>query len=111
MSDQAEPSASPQPAPGPAPRHPRLLDLRFVIALMFAIFGILVTGAGIMAPPDQIERAAGINISLWTGLAMLALSAGMGLWVAVAPPDVPEGHVVDDSDLSVTGSDDPPDAP
>lgn len=110
MSDQVS-GSTPPPAPGPAPSHPRLLDLRFVIALMFAIFGILVTAAGVVAPPDQIDKAAGINISLWTGLAMLLLSAGMGLWVVLAPPDVPEGHIVDDSDLSPTGSDDPPGAP
>ena len=104
-------SATPVPVPGPPPRRARLLDLRFVISLMFAIFGILVTIAGLTAPPDQIERAAGINISLWTGLAMLALSAGMGLWLVLAPPDVPEGHIVDESDLGGGASEHPPTAP
>lgn len=110
MSDP-QPSTAPEPVPGQPPRRARLLDLRFVISLMFAIFGILVTIAGLTAPPDQIERAAGINISLWTGLAMLALSAGMGLWLVLAPPDVPEGHVVDASDLDGGASGQPPPAP
>ncbi len=87
------------PDPGPPPRHPRLLDLRFVIAAMFAIFGVLVTASGVFAEPDQIERAGGINISLWTGIALLLLSGGFALWVWRAPPDVPEGHIMDASDL------------
>ncbi len=110
MSEPRTPD-TPVPATQPPERRARLLDLRFVISLMFAIFGILVTIAGLTAPPDQIERAAGINISLWTGLAMLALSAGMGLWLVLAPPDVPEGHVVDESDLEGGTSGQPPAAP
>lgn len=110
MSDP-DPSAAVPVATDTLPRRARLLDLRFVISLMFAIFGILVTIAGVTAPPDQIERAAGINISLWTGLAMLALSLGMGLWLVLAPPDVPEGHVVDESDPGGGTSERAPGAP
>lgn len=92
--------SDPQPEPQVVPprRVSRLLDLRFVIAVMFAIFGVLVTGSGFTVSNQEIQQAAGINISLWTGLGMLALSAGFGLWVALSPPDVPEGHIVDSSD-------------
>jgi hypothetical protein len=66
----------------------RLLDLRFVIGSMFLIFGVLVTGAGLVADDASIEQAGGINISLWTGLAMLLLSGTFFLWFVKAPLEV-----------------------
>lgn len=74
-----------QQSPG---RLSRLLDLRFAIALLFLIFGVLVTGAGILADEAEVEQAGGINISLWTGLAMLALSGFFFLWLSRAPLEV-----------------------
>ena len=72
-----------------SPRKPsRLLDLRFVIAVMFLIFGVLVTLSGFQATPEDIERAGGINISLWAGLAMLLLSGAFWLWLIKAPIEV-----------------------
>jgi hypothetical protein len=76
----------------PIPPTARLLDLRFVIAVMFAIFGILVTASGFTASNEEIQQAAGINISLWTGLGLLTLSAFFGIWVLRVPPDVPQPH-------------------
>ena len=66
----------------------RLLDLRFSIALLFAIFGVLVTGAGLFASDDEVAQAAGINISLWTGGAMLLLSGFFFAWLLTAPVEV-----------------------
>ncbi len=85
------------PATSP-PKYAKFMDLRFVIAVMFAIFGVLVTASGFTASNEEIEQAAGINISLWTGVGLLLLSAGFGVWLLLVPPDVPEGHVVDSSD-------------
>jgi len=72
----------------PARKPSRLLDLRFVIATMFGIFGVLVTLAGVFATPEAIARAGGINISLWTGLGMLVLSGAFFLWLIKAPIEV-----------------------
>ncbi len=89
---------TPPPADQTPPKHAKLLDLRFVIAVMFAIFGVLVTFSGFTASNEEIEQAAGINISLWTGAGLLLLSGGFALWVILVPADVPEGHIVDASD-------------
>ena len=70
-------------------RTSRLMDLRTIIAALFTIFGALVLIAGLTASTEDVQRAGGINISVWTGAALLALAAGFGLWVRLAPPDVP----------------------
>ena len=72
-----------------AVRYARLMDLRFVLALLFGIFGVIVTYTGIVAGPEEIEKAAGINISLWTGLALLLLSTVFTVWLLRSPPEVP----------------------
>lgn len=82
----------------------RFMDLRFVLALLFLIFGVLVTISGLLAGPEDIEKAAGINISLWTGLSLLALSGGFATWWLKSPPEVPTS-TVDRRDL-VDGSED-----
>ena len=96
MSDSSQPTGTERnSAP---PKYAKFMDLRFVIATMFAIFGVLVTVSGFTTTNEEIEQAAGINISLWTGVGLLLLSAGFGVWLLLVPPDVPEGHVVDASD-------------
>lgn len=70
-------------------RTSRLLDLRTIIAALFTVFGVLVLIAGLTASTEDVQRAGGINISVWTGVALLALAAGFGLWVRLAPPDIP----------------------
>lgn len=72
------------------PKHTgsRLLDLRFVIAVLFLIFGVLVTGAGLFAQDADIDQSAGININLWTGIAMLLLSGVFFVWLVRAPVEV-----------------------
>lgn len=80
-----------------AARYARFMDLRFVLALLFAIFGVIVTITGIFATPEEIAKAAGVNISLWTGIALLLLSAFFSVWVLKSPPEVPTS-VMDEQD-------------
>lgn len=74
------------------PRAARLLDLRFIIAALFAIFGVIVTLTGVFATPAEVAKAAGINISLWTGIGLLLVSGFFALWLLRAPPEVPMGE-------------------
>jgi hypothetical protein len=75
-------------AKGGGPKGSRLLDLRFVIALLFLILGGLVTAAGFFTDDEAIARSGGININLWTGAAMLLLSGAFFLWLVRAPAEV-----------------------
>jgi protein-S-isoprenylcysteine O-methyltransferase Ste14 len=75
--------------PTPAERTPdgpvsttkaRLFDVRRVIGGLFVVYGLVVTVAGLFDNPDEIRKAAGLRINLWTGLAMLTFGALFLLW-------------------------------
>ncbi|MEU4688411.1 hypothetical protein [Actinoplanes sp. NPDC023714] len=64
----------------------KLFDVRSVIGWMFVVYGVIVTALGIFDSPAEIEKAEGVRINLWMGLAMLALGLGMLLWLRLNPP-------------------------
>lgn len=68
----------------------RLLDLRTYIALLFYIFGVVVTTMGLFATDDQLEKAVGVNINLWSGLGMIGIAVFFTVWILRNPP-VPLG--------------------
>jgi hypothetical protein len=64
-------------------------DIRVVIALLVAIYGVVLTVLGIIADPKEVDKAAGININLWGGIAMLVFAALFVLWARLRPIVVP----------------------
>jgi hypothetical protein len=64
-------------------------DIRVVIALLVAIYGVVLTVLGIIADPQEVDKAAGININLWGGIAMLVFAAVFVLWARWRPIVVP----------------------
>jgi hypothetical protein len=66
-------------------RAANLFDVRRFIAGLFAIYGLILTILGIGASDEDIDRAAGINVNLWTGLAMLAVAALFLAWALWRP--------------------------
>lgn len=48
------------------------LDLRLPIGLMFSLFGVMLTGYGLLSDPASYGRSLGINVNLWWGLVLLA---------------------------------------
>jgi len=77
----------------------KLFDLRMFIGSLFVVFGVIVTLDGFLAGPEEIAKAAGINLSLWTGLIMLALGIYFVAWTLVSPPEVFHGHEMSEDDL------------
>jgi hypothetical protein len=68
----------------------RLFDLRTVIAVLFAIYGVIVTIMGFTSTTDEdIRRAGDINLNLWSGLGMLALAAAFAAWAFLRPLKLP----------------------
>ena len=66
-------------------------DIRVVIAALVGIYGLVLTILGIIADPTEVDKAAGININLWGGLAMLVFAGLFVLWARLRPIVVPMG--------------------
>jgi hypothetical protein len=64
----------------------KLFDLRTFIGSLFLIFGILVIIPGLTASQATITREAGINLGLWVGVTMLAISVFFLSWILLKPP-------------------------
>ena len=71
-------------------------DIRIVIATLVGIYGVVLTILGIIADPKEVDKAAGININLWGGLAMLVFAALFVVWSRVRPIVVPASEEPDE---------------
>lgn len=58
----------------------RLFDVRLVIGGLFVVYGVIVALLGLFDSPSELEKAEGVRINLWMGLAMLALGGLFLLW-------------------------------
>jgi len=72
-----------------APRSATLFDLRTVIAVLFGIYGAVLTVLGLLgSSPEQLAKAGGINLNLWTGIGMLVVAGLFVLWLVLRPSTV-----------------------
>jgi hypothetical protein len=75
----------------------RLFDVRRVIGGLFVVYGVIVTVIGLFDSTEELDKAQGVRINLWTGLAMLALGAIFLIWQwwrpAQAPPTPENGDL------------------
>ncbi|MYS72995.1 hypothetical protein GTY88_21635 [Streptomyces sp. SID5926] len=67
----------------------RLFDIRRIIGGLFVIYGVIVTIAGLVASDDDIDKAQGVNINLWTGIGMLVLGLFFLAWLKLRPTAPP----------------------
>ena len=77
----------------------KLFDLRSFIGSLFIVFGLIVTMDGLTASDADIKKAAGVNISLWTGLAMLVVGVIFLVWMFRSPPEVERREEGEDDPL------------
>jgi protein-S-isoprenylcysteine O-methyltransferase Ste14 len=69
----------------------RLFDLRTIIGALFVLYGVILFIAGLFDSSAEIDKANGIRINLWLGLAMFLLGALFLLWVRLRPLHVSTG--------------------
>lgn len=53
------------------------LDIRYPIGIMFALFGVVLLGYGLVSDPALYQRSLNININLWWGIVLLAFGGIM----------------------------------
>ena len=66
-------------------RAANLFDVRRFIGGLFVIYGVILFVLGIGASDADVEKAAGVNVNLWTGLAMLIVGALFLAWAFSRP--------------------------
>ena len=64
-------------------------DIRRIIGGLFLVYGVILAVVGIVGSDEVKNKAAGVNVNLWTGLAMLVVGGLMIFW-ALARPVMPE---------------------
>src|SRR4051794_22909570 len=68
-----------------AQRAANLFDLRRIIGGLFLIYGVILTVLGLTDTQAEIQKAAGVRINLWTGLAMIAVAIIFLIWAFTRP--------------------------
>ena len=64
----------------------RLFDLRLIIAFLFGLYGVVLVVIGLgFTSGDDLEKAEGVNINLWAGIAMVVLAAVFATWATLRP--------------------------
>ena len=97
MTEQQQPFRGPQtPSTGTtdedelrAAQIANRFDIRRIIGGLFLLYGAILAIVGIIGSDEVKNKAAGINVNLWTGLAMLVFGGLMIFW-ALARPVAPE---------------------
>ena len=85
-----------------ARRATSLFDLRRMIGGLFAIYGVILVILGIGASDAEIDKAAGWNLNLYVGIAMLIVAALFLLWAFTRPlsDELDEAEREDDRTVS-----------
>jgi hypothetical protein len=68
-----------------AARAANRFDLRRIIGGVFVLYGLILTVVGIVGSEDVKNKAEGVNVNLWVGLAMLVFGVLMIAWALWRP--------------------------
>jgi hypothetical protein len=77
--------AETQPSRRRAAQAANLFDLRRIIGALFTIWGVLLIILGATDSTAEANKAAGININLYTGIGMLVLGLFFIAWALTRP--------------------------
>ena len=75
-----------------AARAANRFDIRRIIGGVFVLYSLILIALGIFGSHHIKNKAAGINVDLWTGIGMLIFGALMIFWALSRPvqPEPPE---------------------
>lgn len=66
----------------------RLFDLRWILAILFAIYGVAVTLTGLLSHAKTVTASGQdihVNVNLWTGIPMIVVAIAFATWAALRP--------------------------
>lgn len=68
-----------------------VFDIRFIIAALIGIYGIVLVLLGIFGATEvELAKSDGLNINLWAGIGMIVVAALFSFWAKAKPTVVPE---------------------
>lgn len=67
-----------------------LFDIRFIIAALIGIYGVILFIVAFFTSDAQRDKADGLNINLFAGIGMIVVSALFMLWSQWRPIVVPD---------------------
>ncbi|WP_433799443.1 hypothetical protein [Actinomycetospora sp. CA-084318] len=94
MSEPVQPGR-PQTTVETGSRMQRLFDLRYVIGALMGVYGVVLVIRGLLDGPEQLARAAGLSINLWTGIGLLVVAAIFLVWGLTRPLGIDVEESVD----------------
>jgi hypothetical protein len=86
---EAQPTGATDADEAAAARAANRFDIRRIIGGLFTLYGVVLVVVGLVGAHHTKVKASGININLWTGLAMVVV-AGLMIGWALARPVLPE---------------------
>ena len=74
-------------------------DIRSIIGLLLGIYGAVLAVTGVVSTsPTDLAKSGGVNVNLWTGLALLLAAAVFLVWARLRPVLVPAGSTATDDE-------------
>ena len=65
-------------------------DIRVFIGALLGLYGVILVLAGLLGTSQEdLDRAGGANVNLWTGVGLVVLAALFVLWARLRPVVVP----------------------
>jgi hypothetical protein len=68
-----------------AARTANRFDIRRIIGGLFVLYGVILIITGAVGSDEVKNKAAGVNVDLWTGLAVLVVGLLMITWALTRP--------------------------
>ncbi|WP_405139516.1 hypothetical protein OG589_23360 [Sphaerisporangium sp. NBC_01403] len=76
----------------------RLFDIRRIIGALFLLYGVILSVVGLLDDKAAVDKAEGVRINLWTGIAMIVVGAVFLLWERLRPLDAPDASHSEEED-------------
>ena len=67
-----------------------LFDIRMIIGLLLGIYGVILVVTSFFTSQEQLDKADGVDVNLWTGIGLLVAGLAFAAWTRLRPIVVPE---------------------
>lgn len=62
-----------------------LFDIRTIIGLLLAIYGVILVVTSFFTSEEQLAKADGVDVNLWTGIGLSIAAAVFIAWARLRP--------------------------